>query len=305
MGFTRRIVAALSDSIRAELRQRQLPNRAWSFLANGRQPALEPTCLALLALSGDPQGSTTEPLLEAQSNDGSWEAFEGDTEGSGLTGLTLLTLNALGVGGSPQRRAGNWLLDTCGRESRWPWKWKFRTSDTKVQFDPDRFGWPWQPATCSWVVPTAFAALALKQTFPACRKGKPAHRIRRGVEMLLDRVCPGGGWNAGNGVVYGHPMAPHIDATAITLLALQDEPPNTIIQSSLGWLEQKGRSCPAPWSLAWAILALHVYNRQLNLLQHRLSSITKPKHESDNATLAVTALALDCATGHNPFEVLG
>jgi hypothetical protein len=32
--------------------------------------------------------------------------------------------------------------------------------------------------------------------------------------MLLDRMCPGGGWNAGNSVVYGVPLTPHIDATA-------------------------------------------------------------------------------------------
>ncbi len=37
--------------------------------------------------------------------------------------------------------------------------------------------------------------------------------------MLLDRVCPGGGWNAGNGVVYGVALAPHPDDTAIALLA--------------------------------------------------------------------------------------
>jgi hypothetical protein len=40
--------------------------------------------------------------------------------------------------------------------------------------------------------------------------------------MLLDRACPGGGWNAGNGVVYGTALAPHPDDTAIALLALRD-----------------------------------------------------------------------------------
>jgi len=49
----------------------------------------------------------------------------------------------------------------------------------------------------------AFALLALKQSFPCCRTGRIAYRIQRGVEMLLDRACPSGGWNAGNGVVYG------------------------------------------------------------------------------------------------------
>jgi hypothetical protein len=38
-------------------------------------------------------------------------------------------------------------------------------------------------------------------------------RLRLGAAMLLDRACPGGGWNAGNAVVYGVPLRPHIDAT--------------------------------------------------------------------------------------------
>jgi len=33
--------------------------------------------------------------------------------------------------------------------------------------------------------------------------------------MLLDRACPEGGWNAGNAVVYGVPLRPHIDATSL------------------------------------------------------------------------------------------
>ena len=37
-------------------------------------------------------------------------------------------------------------------------------------------------------------------------------RLRLGAEMLLDRACLGGGWNAGNAVVYGVPLRPHIDA---------------------------------------------------------------------------------------------
>ena len=37
--------------------------------------------------------------------------------------------------------------------------------------------------------------------------------------MLLDRMCPGGGWSAGNSVVYGVALAPHIDAKSIALAA--------------------------------------------------------------------------------------
>jgi hypothetical protein len=84
------------------------------------------------------------------------------------------------------------------------WKWKFRTADRHVRFDPDKFGWPWVPDTVSWVVPTAFAILALSD--PLWFSDSLEHipfRVDRGIEMLIECACPGGGWNAGNGVVYG------------------------------------------------------------------------------------------------------
>ena len=75
-----------------------------------------------------------------------------------------------------------------------------------------------------------------------------------------------GGWNAGNGIVYGFPLAPHADATALALLALLSEPPNDFISSSLDWLERRAETCFAPWSLAWTTLALHAFGRATELL---------------------------------------
>jgi hypothetical protein len=62
---------------------------------------------------------------------------------------------------------------------------------------------------------------------------KKVERRRQGVEMLLDRACVGGGWNSGNSVVYGVPLRPRVEATAIALLALQDEQRTEMIQKSL------------------------------------------------------------------------
>ncbi len=264
---------------------------------------LEPTCLALLALRRE-RCANAEVLLDAQRPDGSWGSFATDDEASGLTALALLTLNTLGIFPSAATRAADWLLNAKGREASWLWKWKFRTTDTRVHFDPEKFGWPWEPGTCSWVVPTAFALLALKQSFPSCRQGRIAYRINRGVEMLLDRACPNGGWNAGNSVVYAAPMAPHIDATAIALLALRNEPRSELIESSLLWLEQQACLCPSPWSLAWSILALDAYDKPVASFQHRLATLVVPDEICDTATLAVVALGLDCTVSGNPFEVI-
>ena len=88
-------------------------------------------------------------------------------------------------------------------------------------------------------------------------------------EMLLDRV-PGGGWNAGNGVVYGVPVAPHPDDTAIALLALSDRRQDPVVQIGVQYLESVAPTLTAPWSLAWAILALAAYGRPIASLYRSL-----------------------------------
>ena len=291
------------DRLRASLYSRRLPQGGWSFLRGSVQMDLESTCLALLALRLE-RSASARVLLDTQCPDGSWGSFETADEASGLTGLALLTLNNLGMFADSSSRAAGRLLQTKGREASWIWKWKFRTTDTRVRFDPDKFGSPWEPGTCSWVVPTAFALLALKQTFPCCRKGKIAYRIQRSIEMLQDRACPKGGWNAGNGVVYGTPMSPHFDATAIALLALRGEPRGKLIHRSLSWLERQAGSCLSAWSLAWSILAFDAYDEPVAPVQHRLEILVEPCEKLDTTTLAVVALALDCTATGNPFEVV-
>ena len=129
------------------------------------------------------------------------------------------------------------------------------------------------------------------------------NRIRLGAEMLLDRACPDGGWNAGNGVVYGAPMKPHLDTTAIALLALQRERECDLIAKSLSWLRRETRSCRSAWSLAWSILAMHAYGLPMIEEQGRLSEMSRYQFE-DTATLAIEAIALDCMEHGNPFEVM-
>jgi hypothetical protein len=265
--------------------------------------ALEPTCLALVALRSE-RSVDANTLVNTQRSDGGWGAFVDDDQASGLTGLALLALNTPGTVEPARSRAVRWLLNNRGKEASWPWKWKFRTRDTRVRFDPYKYGWPWQSGTCSWVVPTAFAMLALKQGFSCRRPRKVAFRIRRGVEMLLDRACPGGGWNAGNGVVFGAPMAPHIDATAIALLALQGEPSTKISTRSLAWLEREASASQALWSLAWSILAFNAYGKPVESFQQCLARLAESDPFDDTATLAVVVLALDCTNSGNPFKVL-
>jgi hypothetical protein len=282
-----------------------LPHGGWPSTRTSAQAAVEPTALALLAL---PLSSVPERdaaiafLLQIQNPNGSWPAFLGDGErGSGFTGLALYALRRCGVGGSATDRAIHWLLNSQGQESHWLWKWKFRVADRHVRFDPGKFGWPWMPETVSWVVPTSYSLLALKNGSGAPRQALLRFRIRRGVEMLYDRICPPGGWNAGNGVVYGCPMVPHPDVTALALLALLGEPGDDLVTPSLDWLEQRAETCFAPWSLAWTILALNAFRRPTERLIERLAVVAESAEIDDCATLAVAAMALACADGSNAF----
>ena len=284
----------------------QLPSGGWPFQPASDQAALEPTCLALLALrcdDGPARGRAVQFVLRNQNPNGSWSAFAGDDpEGSGLTGLALFALNCCGVKGEVTDRGFQWLLNLRGWESHWLWRWKFKTSDRHVRFDPDKFGWPWMPETVSWVVPTACSLLALKERFGTSPPDQVQFRFRRGVEMLYDRICPQGGWNAGNGVVYGQPLAPHLDTTAIALLALRSEPVSDLVTLSLDWLGQRAQSCSAPWSLSWTILALDAYGRPTYPLLARLAEASDPGETKDDATLALISLAFDCALGRNIFK---
>jgi len=290
-----------------ELHRRELPGGGWSF-SGSPQMSLETTCLASFSVLAEHPSlapHVVRPLLGAQLPDGSWPSFVGDGESSWTTALVICVLNSANDGSGARERGHSWLLKTRGREGNWFWRWKFKLADRAVRFDPDRYGWPWLPGSGSWVIPTAFSIIAIKQ-FTACSRSEISERrIRLGVGMLLDRVCLGGGWNSGNSVVYGAPLRAHVEATAIALLALQGEERTPAIQASLGWLKQRSSSIESVESLAWCILSLFVYQEPVENLKARLAALVGDGRDiRNNATLATAILALKCGEMIHPFEVL-
>jgi hypothetical protein len=300
------------NDIRAELAaillNRQLPCGGWAALPGSSQAALEPTALSFLALASGPGRTARDRarqfLLGSQNPNGSWPAFAGDdTDGSWVTSLVLIALRDI-VEDTPARLKGfAWLSHSAGKESNWLWKWKFRTTDRHVQFDPDKFGWPWLPGTNSWVVPTASAILAIRGLPCTCGIESIESRQQKGIQMLLDRVCPGGGWNAGNGVVYGVPLAPHPDDTAIALLALNLETQEPAVRRSVEWLERVAPRLLAPWSLAWATLGLAAHGRSVSPLVDTLLHLPELDQIEDTSALALVLLASDCSRGLAAFGV--
>ena len=286
----------VSEDLCAVLATRQLPSGGWPALSSSSQASLEASALAHVAFvpdSGEVSDRATDFLLNVQNPNGSWPAFLGDDHvGSWTTSLVIIALRSAAEASAQRALGGEWLIRSAGKESSWFWKWKFRTTDRHVRFDPDKFGWPWLPDTNSWVVPTAFAIRALTQ-----HGGRSSEvskrRVELGIQMLLDRCCPDGGWNAGNGIVYGSPMAPHPDDTAIALLALSSNAREPIVTASIEWLASVAPRLGAPWSLAWSILALAAHQRPIDSLVQSLSGWPALKEVEDNSTLAISCLALN------------
>jgi hypothetical protein len=226
-----------------------------------------------------------------------------------VTALAVLALIAVRQSRAYWAGGVRWLLDAKGREANWFWRWKFQTVDNSVRFDPRKYGWNWMPGTTSWVIPTAFSIIALQQVRNAglSLDGRLSERVTLGIGMLLDRMCPGGGWNAGNGIAFGMAFAPYIDATSIALLALQGHK-NSAVNASLSWLSARLGDCPSPYSLGWGILALAAYHKETEIRQALVNAsnalieaIEKDRTALDTGTLAICTLALEAVDGDNVF----
>jgi len=130
--------------------------------------------------------------------------------------------------------------------------------------DPTLVGWPWVIGTHSWIEPTALAVLALRAA------GHGSHtRTREAVRLLNDRLLPGGGCNYGNTVVLGQELLPHLQPTAIALIALHGEPAinsdaandRDRIARSLKYLREGLGSTTATASLCYGLIALAKYGQ--------------------------------------------
>ncbi|HEX3745829.1 MAG TPA: hypothetical protein VHW09_17930 [Bryobacteraceae bacterium] len=226
--------------------------------------------------------------------------------------VAVNTLMTLGV--APETFAGalDSLINCRPLEASWLVRLKFRLSDRQVRFDPAKYGWAWVPGTVSWVVPTSMALITLERARKQGLIGgkEVLNRLRLGTEMLLDRACPKGGWNAGNAIVYGVPLRPHIDATAIALAALRCHHNLPIVRDSLTWILNR-IDCPSAYSLSWLILSAASYKDvrsgvapALDKARDRLAALVDDTGAiADTSTIALAALALEPGATNNPFEI--
>jgi hypothetical protein len=234
----------------------------WGYSAGG-VAASEPTALAALALMiagrTAPAVRALDWLVAAQQPSGAVGVFADHRAPAWPTSLAALAFRTAERSPSmsanrqgyrvPLARAVNWLLATEGRPVR---------QEEKLSHDMSLIGWPWVEDTHSWVEPTALALLALRAV------GHAAHRrAKEAAKVLVDRLLPEGGCNYGNTFVLGQKLLPHVQPSALAVLALTGlKITDPRFARSLDYLARNvdGRSATA--SLAYAVMALSANQRR-------------------------------------------
>lgn len=282
----------------------------WGYRLGSRS-AVEPTCWALLALSQVPKSSDRSAaagrgcdwLCQAQLPDGSWPAHPGQQEGCWVTALACLALHAQGQAFEEVARGIRWLCDAWPAEGGFWWRLRQRLfgGHTEVRQNHALRGWSWTRGTSSWVEPTSYALVLLRSTPEALHPVNAAKRRWLGEAMLYDRMCPEGGWNCGNPVVYGVPGQPEVGPTAWALLALRDYEDRAENRQSLQWLEHAYESIQGPASLSLAHLCLETYGRPTPPLEPGLQSLYALNQFFHNV-LVVSWAAVALTPGRSLFQ---
>ena len=257
------------------LAQHAHPEGGWGYHP-GQSAQLEPTCLALLALSLDrdkyqQQLEQGRQVLErCMTGDGTYRLASGRKEAIWPTSLVLFVQTVLG-GSLDLERTVERLLTLRGRLPE--------TADAAELHDIDLelVGWPWAEGNFSWVEPTAWACLALR------RAGHGEHpRVQEGLQLLLDRSRDEGGINYGNRRILGRMTEPIPGPTALMLLALQgrDHPR---ITAAVNYLLGQAATDDLE-HLAWIKIALDAHRGQPGVepALARLDAAIQQAHEQRN-----------------------
>jgi len=250
----------------------QNPDGGWAF--HPESPScVEPASWALLALNSlaeFPQAHRAvqrgcDWLRAAQLPNGSWPSQPGLTEGSWVTAPACFALQLHPDPGDAVARGIDWLCHQRPSEGRLWWRflhWVQRSSAV-VRHDLSLPGWSWTPGTSSWVEPTAVSLILLRGAAKNAGPSTLSRRCRQATALLYDRMCPGGGWNSGNPIVYGVPGEPQPASTAWALLALQEHHDRKENQESLRWLARIYPRIEGPSSLALSRICLRTCGHTL------------------------------------------
>ena len=207
------------------------------------------TAWAVLALctlgDNDPAVSSARDCLQQdQHADGRISISRNHPDVIWPTSLALLAWLGSPFHDEARSLAARFLLSTSGIHA-------VKQPVSTLGHDSSLRGWPWVEQTHSWIEPTALTIIALR------RSGFESHpRIQEGVEMVINRQLPSGGWNYGNTLVFGQELQPMPDSTGLALEALANMCGREEVAASLTYLEMLLPNLRTPFSLSWSLLGL-------------------------------------------------
>jgi hypothetical protein len=273
----------------------------WGFLP-GKSSNTECTSLCLLALDSlgadQPAANTKRGLdwlIQRQSAGGSWPLSDSSTDPSWMTALAIIALNQFPVYQLRTTSAAHWLLKQEGRTPGILARLigAFASDKNSVALDPDLKGWAWFPRTFSWVEPTSYALIALKQIRTYLAPKIAEERIHQGEMMIYDRMCNGGGWNYGNSQVFGEALWPYPDVTAVALIALQDHQVSQANQESLRALRRMMQETDSGLALSWGTICLSIYGEETSGWKRQIERrLRMTGFLGETKTLALSLIAL-------------
>jgi hypothetical protein len=221
------------------LRSAQNEDGGWGFMP-GAVSRVEPTAWALLALqefistngAEKSAASGANFLKKSQLPDGSWAAAPGQKTGSWVSSLACWALLSNRELRATVDRGLQWISNEWPGDSSLSFRLLKMLSSGRSQTSQNDAlsGWSWTPGTASWVEPTAYAMIVLRSR-AGLLPAKVSQRLRTAKSMLYDRMCPGGGWNCGNPMVY---------VCAAGAAAGRETPKNS------SEFELAGEKCPSP-----------------------------------------------------------
>ena len=279
--------SVVRDELRGALESSRNADGGWAYHASKRS-RLEPTCWALLARAqADDRTPETGVLRNWLGHDGVLHDVSGvpvNIAFNAIAALTILqTMPASPVAAGILRRvvASKGIAGPNQRELR---------QDNSLQ------AWSWVDDTASWVEPTAWCLLALKQGFAYGPIARASERIAIAERMLVDRACRGGGWNYGNSNVYGRELAAYVPTTALALLALQDRPRERVVLEGLEWLQLNAVTERSAVALSLSIICLRAHARPTTTIEERLIELLNGREGLAGDDLLGTAMALYALT---------
>jgi hypothetical protein len=283
----------LSAEISAALLRARNADGGWAYHP-GKRSRIEPTCWALLALSQTRSEPADLDVLGRWPRHDRWLI---DAAGAppnhafnAIAALTLLQSDSSSAQGETLVRL---LIASKGIRLR---------QEPAIRQDNSLQAWSWVEGTFSWVEPTAWSVLVLKQRLVRGPYPDAAERVRVGEQMLNDRACRGGGWNYGSANVYGQDLAPYVPTTALALLALQDRQAEPVVARGLDRLQRDILSERSAVALSLAMICLRVYGRPTAVLEPHLTTLLseRPLDGGRSEDLLGLAMALYALSDRPP-----